>query len=332
MLPRRAHVPVRGAPVVEEATSIVCGRVEALRTPEHRFSDLEGWSYAPHYVEVGEGLRMHYADEGPHDAPPVLLAHGEPTWGYLYRKMIPGLLDAGRRVVVPDLIGFGRSDKPTDREDYTYARHVEWTGAWLDSLGLDDVTLFAQDWGGLIFLVHVGRRAAQFRAVVAANTALPDPDIDLSSIPPEAVTPFMGWFQWSQERKELLPSEVVGGASPLNQTGHTLSVGEAVAYDAPYPDESYRAGARQFPLLVPLDDTDPPASMLRETWAALKRFDRPFVTAFADQEDVTRFFEPLFQTRIPGAAGQTHVTVTNAGHFLQEHAADELIALVLGLP
>lgn len=303
--------------------------MEIKRTPDERFEDLEGWPYEPRYLEVGDGLRMHYVDEGPADAPAVLLAHGEPTWGYLYRKMIPGLLDAGRRVVVPDLVGFGRSDKPASRDDYTYARHVEWTGAWLDALDVADLTLFGQDWGGLLFLVHVGRQPERFRAVVAANTALTDPDTDLATVPPEAVGPFMAWFAWSQEREELLASEVVGGDCPLNQTGHRLTPGEARAYDAPFPDESFRAGARQFPLLVPLDDTDPPASMLREAWAGLERFDQPFVTAFADHEDVTRWFEGVFQERVPGAAGQRHVTIPDAGHFLQEHAPDQLVDVIL---
>lgn len=305
--------------------------MRALRTPDDRFSNLEGWPYRPRYVQVGDDdLRMHYIDDGPPDAPPVLLAHGEPTWGYLYRKMIPPLLEAGLRVVVPDLIGFGRSDKPAEREDYTYANHVEWTGAFLDATGLSDAVLFGQDWGGLIFLVHVGRQPERFAAVVAANTALSDPDIDIGAVPPETVAPFLSWLQWSQERDDLRPSEVVGGDCPLNQTGHRLIGAEAAAYDAPYPDESYRAGARQFPLLVPLDDSDPPATMLRQAWAGLERYDRPFVTAFADAEDITRFFEPLFQARVPGAAGQPHATVDNAGHFLQEHQPQQLVEIILG--
>jgi haloalkane dehalogenase len=306
--------------------------VNVLRTPDDRFADLHGWPYRPQYVDVGDGLRMHYVDEGPTSAPPVLLTHGEPTWGYLYRKMIPGLVAAGRRVVVPDLIGFGRSDKPGDRGDYTYVHHVEWTGALLRQLDLRDVVLFGQDWGGLIFLVHVAREPDRFSGVIAANTALPDPDVRVEDVPPEAVAPFLSWLQWSQEREQLWPSEVVGGASPLNQTHHRLSDGERAAYDAPFPDESYRAGPRQFPLIVPLDDTDPPASMLRAAWAGLERYDRPFVTAFADHEDVTRFFEPLFQERIPGAHDQAHQTTPNAGHFLQEHAPDRLVEIILGLP
>jgi haloalkane dehalogenase len=306
--------------------------VKALRTPDDRFAGLEAWPYDPRYVDVADGLRMHYVDEGPASAQPVLLTHGEPTWGYLYRKMIPGLVAAGRRVVVPDLIGFGRSDKPGERDEYTYVRHVEWTGALLRELDLRDMVLFGQDWGGLIFFVHVAREPDRFAGVVAANTALPNPDVRVEDVPPEAVAPFLTWLQWSQEREELRPSEVVGGDSPLNQTHHRLTDGDRAAYDAPFPDESHRAGARQFPLIVPLDDADPPASMLRSAWAGLEGYDRPFVTAFADQEDVTRFFEPLFQERVPGARGRAHQTIPNAGHFLQEHAPDRLVEIILGLP
>jgi haloalkane dehalogenase len=300
-----------------------------MRTPDERFADLEGWPYAPHYTDVGDGLRMHYVDEGPPDAPPVLLAHGEPTWGYLYRKMIPGLVAAGRRVVVPDLVGFGRSDKPAQRDDYTYARHVDWTGALLDALELRDIVLFGQDWGGLIFLVHVGRGPDRFVGVVAANTALPDPELDPAALPPETLAPFLEWLEWSQSREELNPSEVVGGDCPLNQTGHRLTPGEQRAYDAPFPDESYRAGARQFPLLVPLGDADPPASMLRDAWRGLDAYERPVVTAFGDHENVTSFFAEVFQERIPGARGRSHVTVPDAGHFLQEHQPALLVDTIL---
>jgi haloalkane dehalogenase len=305
--------------------------MKALRTPDQRFVDLEQWPYEPKYVDVGNGLRMHYVDEGPPSPAPVLLAHGEPTWGYLYRKMIPKLAAAGRRVVVPDLIGFGRSDKPADRDDYTYERHVEWTGALLETLRLDDIVLFGQDWGGFVFLVHVGRMPQRFAGVVAANTALPGLRNLAHEVLPNALEPFLGWRQWSQERGQLRPSEVVGGSSPLNQTHQTLSAGERAAYDAPFPDESYCAGARQLPLLVPLGDTEPPASMLRAAWAGLERFERPFVTAFAEHEDITSFFEKIFQERVPGAHTRAHHVIANAGHFLQEQAPDELVDIILEL-
>lgn len=304
--------------------------MDVLRTPDDRFEGLEQWPYEPRWTEVGDGVRMHHVDEGPEDGPAVVLAHGEPTWGYLYRKMIPPLVEAGCRVLVPDLVGFGRSDKPAAREDYTYLAHLAWTGAWLDSLPVDDLVLFAQDWGGLLFLVHVGQRPERFRAVVAANTALPDPDTDPATVPPEAVAPFLEWLQWSQDRPELIASEVVGGDSPLNQSRHRLTPGEAAAYDAPFPDESFRSGARQFPLLVPIGGEDPSADARREAWAGLRRFEKPFVTAYAEQEDITRFFAGRFQADVPGAAGQQHVTVPG-GHFLQEHSPAELAEVVLRL-
>jgi haloalkane dehalogenase len=308
--------------------------MDALRTPDDRFADLEGWPYEPQYVEVRDGLRMHYVDEGPSDGPVVLLAHGEPTWGYLYRKMIPRLVDAGCRVVVPDFIGFGRSDKPTSRDDYTYASHVEQSRRWLDALDLCDITLFGQDWGGLVYLVHVGEQPERFSGVVAANTALPHPDM-LAGLDDEAVAaafaPFLVWFEQSQSVDRFVASDVVGGESAINQTNHRLTPGEAAGYDAPFPDESYVAGPRQFPLLVPMSDADPPASMLRNAWVGLAAFDKPFVTAFADHEDVTRGFEGLFQTQVAGAAGQAHITVPDAGHFLQEHQPDLLVETILKL-
>jgi haloalkane dehalogenase len=307
--------------------------MEILRTPDERFAGLEDWPYESKYVDVGDGIRMAYVDEGPPSGPVVLLGHGEPTWGYLYRKMIPGLAAAGRRVIVPDLIGFGRSDKPTAREDYTYERHVGWCRDFIDGLGLNDITLFGQDWGGLLFLVLVGEQPKRFRAVVAANTALPDPDL-LTALGSDAVREsegaFLRWFEQSQAYEQFSASDAVGGAdSALNQAGHTLTAGEAAAYDAPFPDESFCIGARQFPLLVPLDDADPPASMLRRAWEGLRAYDKPFVTAFAEHEDVTRTFESVFQSQVVGASGQTHVTVPAAGHFLQEQQPEILIDLVL---
>jgi haloalkane dehalogenase len=302
-----------------------------LRTPDERFAGLEQWPYEPKYVDVGGGLRMHYVDEGPRSSSPVVLAHGEPTWGYLYRKMIPGLTAGGRRVIVPDLIGFGRSDKPADRGEYTYVRHVEWTRDLIEALQLDDIVLFGQDWGGFIFLVHVGQMPERFAGVVAANTALPGMPNLAGELAPDALAPFLAWLAWSQEQDDLLPSEIVGGNSPLNQTRHKLTDGERAAYDAPFPDESYCAGARQFPLLVPLSDADPPAATLRAAWAGLQRFRRPFITAFAEHDDITGFFDNIFQERVPGARGRAHHTIPNAGHFLQEHVPERLVDIILGL-
>lgn len=277
---------------------------------------------------------MHYVDEGPPDGPVVVLAHGEPTWGCLYRRMIPGLVTAGRRVLVPDLIGFGRSDKPVDRAAYTYASHVAWTGDGLDQLGLADITLFGQDWGGFLFLVHVGLTPDRFAAVVAAITGLAAPDV-MASFTAEQFAPATGAFRhWLEqsESPDLTASWAVGSPdSALNQTGHVLSQDAAAAYDAPFPSDRHFAGVRRFPHLVPLDATDPPASMLNRSWAGLTTFDKPFLTAFAAHEDITRAFEQVFQQHIPGAKGWGHLTVPDAGHFLQEQQPDLLVEAILSL-
>ncbi|MEV0220079.1 haloalkane dehalogenase [Streptomyces sp. NPDC050704] len=304
------------------------------RTPDERFVGLPGWPYEPRYATVGEGLRMHYIDEGPRDGPVVVLAHGEPTWGYLYRKMIPGLVAAGRRVLVPDLIGFGRSDKPVDRAAYTYESHVAWTGDWLDRLDLADITLFGQDWGGFVFLVHVGLTPGRFAAVVAANTGLTDPDVMAAFAPADFARVAGAFLRWREQSESpgLTASWAVGSPdSALNQTAHVLTAEEAAAYDAPFPSERHFAGVRQFPHLVSLDAADPPASMLRRAWSGLAAFEKPFLTAFADHEDITLTYEQLFQARVPGARGRDHVTVPDAGHFLQEQQPDLLVDALLGL-
>jgi haloalkane dehalogenase len=249
-------------------------------------------------------------------------------------KMIPGLVASGRRVLVPDLIGFGRSDKPVDPAAYTYESHVAWTGAWLDQLDLADITLFGQDWGGFLFLVHVGLTPDRFAAVVAANTGLAAPDV-MASFTEEQFAPaasaFLHWLEQSAS-PDLTASWAVGSPdSALNQTAHVLTEEEAAAYDAPFPSERHFAGARQFPRLVPLDATDPPASMLSRAWAGLAAFEKPFLTAFAEHEDITRAFERIFQTRVPGSRGRDHMTIPDAGHFLQEQQPDLLVDAILSL-
>jgi haloalkane dehalogenase len=289
--------------------------MEILRTPDDRFASLAGWSFAPHYVELGE-VRMHYVDEGPRDGAIVLCLHGEPSWAYLYRKMIPGLAGAGLRVIAPDLIGFGRSDKPAAQDDYTYQRHVEWTAAFLDAVGLRDVTLFCQDWGGLIGLRLVAEDSARFARVVASNTFLPTGD----QRPPDA---FFAWQQFSQTAPELPVGRIVAG-------GCARPVGpEVVAgYDAPFPDERFKAGARKFPLLVPARPDDPASDANRAAWDSLRRYTRPFLTAFGDSDPITRGADARLQAAIPGAAGQAHTTITKGGHFIQEDAGEELAQIV----
>jgi len=297
--------------------------VNVLRTPDERFHALPGFDFAPHYVEVptGEGsrtLRVHYIDEGPASgSEKILLMHGEPSWCYLYRKMVPPLTQAGFRVIAPDLVGFGRSDKPARRTDYTYARHVEWMrAALIDELGLSGLTLVGQDWGGLIGLRLVAEHPDRFRRVVAANTGLPTGDMDMGEA-------FLAWQKFSQEVPEMPIGRIVGG-------GCVSDIGPEVtaAYDAPFPDESYKEGARQFPLLVPTRPDDPAADANRRAWDVLKDFDKPFLCAFSDRDPITHGADRLFCDLVPGAAGQNHVTITAAGHFLQEDNGEDLATAV----
>ena len=289
--------------------------MDLLRTPDARFHALPGWTCEPHYLDL-DGVRIHYVDEGPRSAAPVLLMHGEPSWSFLYRKMIPGLVAAGHRVVAPDLVGFGRSDKPARREDYTYARHVAWMAGVLGALDLQGTTLFCQDWGGLLGLRLVAEQPERFARVVAANTGLPTGDEKVSEA-------FLAWQAFSQ-KTEVLP------VGRIIQSGCARPVAADVvaAYEAPFPDETYKAGARQFPLLVPTRPDDPASEANRAAWRSLERFEKPFLTAFSDSDPVTKGAERPMHKRIPGAAGQPHVTIERAGHFLQEDTGEELGRLV----
>jgi haloalkane dehalogenase len=290
--------------------------MEALRTPDDRFTTLPGYPFAPHYLET-DGLRIHYVDEGPRDTAPVLFLHGEPSWSYLYRKMIPVLTAAGHRAVAPDLIGFGRSDKPIRREDYTYQRHVDWMRAVLEHLDLRRVTLVCQDWGGLIGLRLAAEHPDRFARIVAANTFLPTGDRPLGPA-------FEAWRQYSQETPQFHVGGIVRGgcATPL-------APGVEAAYDAPFPDDRYKAGARQFPTLVPNAPDDPAAAPNRKAWEVLSRWRKPFLTAFSDSDPITRGGDAFFQRTIPGAHGQPHTTIAGGGHFLQEDKGEELAAVVV---
>lgn len=288
--------------------------MELLRTPDDRFAALADWPYLPNYLQLGE-LRVAYVDEGPRDGQVVLCLHGEPSWSYLYRKMIPPLVQAGLRVIAPDLPGFGRSDKPAARSDYTYQRHVDWLRGLLDGLSLPPATLFCQDWGGLLGLRLAGEEPERFARIVACNTFLPTGDLPL---PPA----FFAWQQFSQ----TLPAMPVG-AIIARGCSRPMSPQSIAAYDAPFPDSSYQAGARQFPLLVPTTPNDPAAEANRRAWQGLRSFRRPFVTAFGDADPITRGADRLLQEHIPGAAGMPHVTM-QAGHFAQEDTGEELAKLI----
>lgn len=291
--------------------------MQLLRTPDERFEALPDFAYTPNYLTLvdaasGSSIRMHYLDEGPVDAAPILLLHGEPSWSFLYRKMIPVLVAAGHRVIAPDLIGFGRSDKPSAIEDYSYQRHVDWMSAFLEVLDLEQISLCCQDWGGLIGLRLVAEHGDRFDRVLAANTFLPTGDQDLGEA-------FAQWREYARSVPVLPVGDIVKRGSAKG-----LSEAEIAAYDAPYPDETYKAGARAFPLLVPASPDDPAAEPNRQAWSVLMRWEKPFLTAFSDEDPVTRGADALLQKLIPGAKDQAHTTLTGGGHFLQEDVGVEL--------
>jgi haloalkane dehalogenase len=298
--------------------------VEVLRTPEERFARLPDFPYAPSYVtfDAGDGsqLRVAVIDEGPADGETVLLMHGEPSWSFLYRRMIPVLVDAGLRVIAPDLVGFGRSDKPAAREDYSYARHVEWMRqALFEGLGLRGLTLVGQDWGGLIGLRLVAEHPDRFDRVVVANTGLPTGDQPMSEA-------FLAWQTFSQQSPEFHIGRIV-----QNGTLTELPDDVVAAYDAPFPDDRYTAGARVFPALVPTRPDDPAAAANRAAWEVLRGWDKPFLTAFSDGDPITGGGERVFQKLVPAARVRPHPTLAGGGHFLQEDVGPELARVVAGL-
>ncbi len=296
--------------------------MKTLRTPEERFVDLPDFEFTPHYAQIDDGdggtLRVAYLDEGPADAAPVLLLHGEPSWSFLYRHMIPGLVAAGHRVVVPDLVGFGRSDKPTDTSDYTYARHVEWMRQLLfDHLDLRDITYFGQDWGSLVGLRLVTLDPERYARVAIGNGGLPTGHGPASEA-------FLNWQKFSQEVPVLPVGKIINGGCTTD-----LSADVVAAYEAPFPDETYKAGARIFPTLVPTTPEDPASADNSAAWEVLGRFERPFLLCFSDSDPVTKGGDAPFLAKVPGAAGQRHVTIEGAGHFLQEDRGPELTAVLV---
>jgi haloalkane dehalogenase len=295
--------------------------LEFLSTPEACFEKITDFDYAPHFIQVddteGASLKLHYIDEGPKDANVVLMLHGEPSWGYLYRKMIAPVVAAGYRVIAPDLIGFGKSDKPTKRSDYTYQRHVDWVRQILIQLNLKNITLVCQDWGGLIGLRLVAEHPELFARVLAANTMLPTGDHGANEA-------FLNWQKFSQE-VELFPvSGIIKGATVTELSTEVLE-----AYDAPFPDESYKAGVRQFPLLVPTTPDDPASAANRLAWQTLQQFNKPFITAFSDADPVTVGGDKIMQKLIPGCNGQAHTTINQGGHFLQEDQGEQLAKVLI---
>jgi len=295
--------------------------MKALRTPDERFAGRPGWTFEPHYLDVPDGdggtLRMHYADEGPPGAAPVLLLHGEPSWAYLYRKMIPVIVSAGHRALAADLIGFGRSDKPSEKSDYTFERHVNWITSFIEQLDLKEITLFGQDWGSLIGLRVVAENPDRFARVVIGNGGLPTGD----QSPGEA---FLRWQKFSQESPAFDIGRIIQGG-----TATTLPDEVVAAYNAPFPDDSYKAGARIFPSLVPTSPDDPAAPANRKAWGVLQTWEKPFLTAFSDSDPITRGGERVLQAMIPGTKGMPHTTIEGAGHFLQEDKGEDLARVVI---
>ena len=292
-----------------------------LRTPDECFANLPDYPFSPHYVMVddteGGELRMHYLDEGAADAPVVLMLHGEPSWSYLYRKMIPIVTAAGYRVIAPDLIGFGRSDKPTLRSDYTYQRHLDWVRSLLLQLKLSNITLVCQDWGGLLGLRLVAEHENLFARVVAANTMLPTGDFH----PGEA---FLKWQEYSQTTPVFNIGKIVAGGCATEIAPEVIA-----AYNAPFPDERYKEGARQFPALVPVTPDDHATLANRAAWLVLYQFNKPFLCAFSDKDKITSAAAPILQKLIPGCNSQPHTTIENGGHFLQEDQGETLAAVVV---
>jgi haloalkane dehalogenase len=296
--------------------------MQVLRTPDERFTNLPDFPFEPHYAEIDDGeggvLRVHCLDEGPRDAAPVLLLHGEPSWSYLYRHMVPPLVAAGHRVIVPDQVGFGRSDKPSEQGDYSYARHVAWMSSLIfGALDLTDITFFGQDWGGLIGLRLVAAQPDRFARVAVGNTGLPTGDR-----PPSDA--FLAWQEFSQTAPVFPIGAIINGGTVTELSAEVIA-----AYDAPYPDDSYKAGARIWPSFVPTSPDDPEAPANRAAWEVLERFDRPFLCCFSDADPITGGGEKAFIGRVPGTAGQSHTTIEGAGHFLQEDAGPQLAQVLI---
>lgn len=334
--------------------------MEFKRTPDERFEGLVDYPFQPHYLQVADGeggeLRIHYLDEGLPDGDVVLLLHGQPAWSYLYRHMIPPLVKAGFRVIAPDLVGFGRSDKPTRIEDYTYARHVAWMSDWLTRLDISGITVFLQDWGSLIGLRLVAAFPGRFAGVVLANGGLPTGPVPVEFSGPAkeayqtlpvvraaeldacfrgnfkgalpGIPGFLYWRKFCAESPELLRP---GDAIDYIGKASALSEGEKAAFNAPFPDESYLAGARRFPSLVPLFADEPEVDENRAAWQVLRQFDKPFMCAFSDDDPVTAGGEKPFLEKVPGCAGVQHRTISPAGHFLQQDQPQQCVQAIMDI-
>jgi len=325
--------------------------MEFKRTPDECFDNLADYPFAPNYLQIADGeggeLRLHYLDEGPSDGPVALLLHGQPSWSYLYRYMIPPLVAAGFRVIAPDLIGFGRSDKPTRIEDYSYAGHIAWMSEWLTTMGLTDITLFCQDWGSLIGLRLVTAFPDAFSHVVLSNGGMPTGMIPKEYTEPlkeayktlevvkvtelgarfqdtSGIPGFLYWRKFCAESPDLN----IGALMAVTSV-QALSEDAIAAYDAPFPDESYMAGARKFPSLVPVFHDEAEVEENKAAWEVLRKFDKPFMLAFADNDPVTAGGDAVFLREVPGCKGVAHRTIEDAGHFLQQDQPEACVQAIL---
>lgn len=349
--------------------------MDILRTPDSRFENLADYPFAPHYTNIqtadGSELRIHHLDEGPADGPLVLCMHGQPVWSYLYRNVIPHLTAVGMRVIAPDLVGYGKSDKPAKREDYSYANQVEWMGQWLTACDFRDITIFGQDWGGLIGLRLVANHPERFARVVISNTGLPyNPDVPeavvkeveefranaptptlpqmqqaLSQMDGDPARKFAYWQKWCWETEDLpvgfimsmmlesQPKPLQAIKFLLHNLGVTspLPTPTAKAYEAPFPDPSYKMGPRAMPSEVPTLPTSPSLEAQRQAWAFFESFDKPFLCAFADDDPVTRGGETQFREKVPGTKGLPHTTIKGGGHFVQENAPEQVARVIIDL-
>jgi haloalkane dehalogenase len=290
--------------------------VTILRTPDEQFEAIVGFPYEPHYVSIG-GLRVHYVDEGAGD--PILCLHGEPSWSYLYRHMIPPL-SAAHRIIAPDWIGFGRSDKLPQIEDYSFTLHHDMLASFLEALDLQDITLVCQDWGGLLGLTVASEMPERFSRLVIMNTFLPIGKEPVSDA-------FLQWREFTSRLGMGMPVGRMMARSFQRERSKTASV--RAAYDAPFPDDSYKAGVAAFPLLVPLHPDDPGAAQMRAARQRLNQWHKPALILFSDGDPITRGADAFFRALIPGAAAQPEITIAGAGHFLQEDKGEEIAEHVL---
>jgi len=286
--------------------------MKVLYTPNAQFQNLSDYPFSPNYIEVEKGLKMHYVDEGPKDGKVVLLLHGEPSWSFLYRKMIPVFVAAGYRTIAPDLVGFGKSGKPSEQSDYTYATHLKWMETFIKKLDLQEINAFFQDWGGLIGLRIAVTNQHLFSTIAIGNTILPTGVQAPGKI-------FMDWREFSRKSPKFDIGTILQRA-----TVSELSPEVVAAYNAPFPDDSYKAGARIFPSLVPISEEDVESDNNKMAWVALSQWKKPFLTLFSDSDPIMKGLEKIFKSIIPGAKGQPHEIIEGGGHFLQEDKGEEI--------